>query len=335
MNLKKTIKSKIIAHLDGDLSGAELQELFSWIKKSKENARYYTELKDMWEASISNASEIADTGQEWERFLKKIDKRKKQRPSQYKLVLNAWMKVAAILVIGVLIGSIVVKFFDRMDDDTMYFTSVAPQGSVSQMILPDSTIIYLNAGSEIKYKIGENQKKREVFLNGEAWFKVTKIENRPFVVHTNYYDVNVLGTEFNVKTYEADSLVETTLEKGCVFISPSDKFKMSEIVKLLPNEQFVFDKKKRTLEVKKVNTKYFTAWKDNKLIFVNMNLKDLIVILERKYGVDIEVKNKAILNYHYDGSIKNETIIEVLEIIKNTLPIKYKIVGQKIEIESK
>ena len=223
MNLKKTIKSKIIAHLDGDLSGAELQELFSWIKKSKENARYYTELKDMWEASISNASEIADTGQEWERFLKKIDKRKKQRPSQYKLVFNAWMKVAAILVIGVLIGSIVVKFFDRMDDDTMYFTSVAPQGSVSQMILPDSTIIYLNAGSEIKYKIGENQKKREVFLNGEAWFQVTKIENRPFVVHTNYYDVNVLGTEFNVKTYEADSLVETTLEKGCVFISQGNR----------------------------------------------------------------------------------------------------------------
>ena len=61
-------------------------------------------------------------------------------------------------------------------------------------------------------------------------------------------------------------------------------------------------------------------------------MKELIVLLERKYGVDIEVKNKSILNLHFDGTIKNETILEILDVIKITLPIDYRIAGQKIEI---
>ncbi len=201
--------------------------------------------------------------------------------------------------------------------------------------MPDSTFIYLNAGSEIKYKIDENQKTREVILNGEAWFQVTKMKNKPFVVHTSSYDVKVLGTEFNVKTYESDSRVETTLEKGKVLISPLETSKMSKIVNLLPNEQFVYDKKEKTSIIRKVNTKQYTAWKDNKFIFINMSLKELIIILERKYGVDIEVENNAILKYHYYGTIKNETIIEILEILKKTLPVNYKIVDQTIQIFAK
>ena len=79
----------------------------------------------------------------------------------------------------------------------------------------------------------------------------------------------------------------------------------------------------------------FTAWKDNKLIFINMNLKELIVVLERKYGVDIEITDNIILDYHYDGAIKNETILEVLDLLKETLPINYKIEDQSILITKK
>lgn len=333
MDSKKSIKSKIIAHLDGEISAKELKKLFSWIQKSKENSRYYTELKDLWEASISNASEIAGTEYEWKRFLNNINKKDKEPSFNIKLFFTAWYKVAAILILGILIGSAIVKFTNW--SEPVYLTSIAPRGSISQILLPDSTLIYLNAGSEIKYKIGGIQKNREVILNGEAWFQVTKMKNKPFVVHTSTYDVKVLGTEFNVKAYESDSRVETTLEKGKVLISPSKTSKMSKIVKLLPNEQFVYDKKEKTSTIKKVNTKQYTAWKDNKFIFINMSLKELIIILERKYGVDIKVEDDAILKYHYYGTIKNETIIEILEILKKTLPVNYKIVDQTIKIVAK
>ncbi len=101
---------------------------------------------------------------------------------------------------------------------------------------------------------------------------------------------------------------------------------------LTPGEQLVFYTQKNTVEVKEVNTRMFTSWKDNKLIFINMNLKELIVLLERKYGVDIEITDNVILDYHYDGTIKDETILEVLDLLKETLPVKYKIEGQTILI---
>ncbi|HSM47078.1 MAG TPA: DUF4974 domain-containing protein, partial [Draconibacterium sp.] len=87
--------------------------------------------------------------------------------------------------------------------------------------------------------------------------------------------------------------------------------------------------------IRNVNTKWFTSWKDNKLIFINTSLRELVVLLERRYGVEIEVINKDILDFHFDGTIKNESIIEIMEIMKKALPIDYKITGQKIEITGK
>jgi ferric-dicitrate binding protein FerR (iron transport regulator) len=203
------------------------------------------------------------------------------------------------------------------------------------MVLPDNSIVYLNAGSQLKYSVEGLKGKREVFLDGEAWFEVTKNEKKPFVVHTPYYDVNVLGTQFNVKAYKSDAEIATTLEQGSVQITSSDNLKLAQTAILQPGEQLVYNTQNRTINVKDVETRMFTAWKENKLIFINMNLKDLFVVLERKYGVDIQVTNNLILNYHYDGTIKNETILEVLDLLKETLPIKYKIEGQTILITKK
>jgi ferric-dicitrate binding protein FerR (iron transport regulator) len=203
------------------------------------------------------------------------------------------------------------------------------------MVLPDNSIVYLNAGSQLKYAVEGQSGKREVFLDGEAWFDVTKNEKKPFVVHTSFYDVNVTGTQFNVKAYKNDEEITTTLEEGSVQITSSENFNLSENVVLRPGEQLIYSSLKKAIGVKNVETRMFTAWKDNKLIFINMNLKELFVVLERKYGVEIQVTNNLILNYHYDGTIKNETILEVLDLLKETLPIKYKIDGQTILITKK
>lgn len=244
--------------------------------------------------------------------------------------LNSFIKVAAAVVIGLFIGIYVTSI--KNTSEPVYYAAYSPRGSVSEMVLPDGSIIFLNSASRIKYSIDGEKGVREVFLNGEAWFEVEKNKKKPFVVHTPFYDVNVTGTQFNVKAYESDNIVTTTLEEGEVIINSTENFRLAESVTLKPGEQIVLNKESRELTIKTVNTKWFTSWKDNKLIFVNMNLKELIVLLERKYGVDIDVKNKAILDLHFDGTLKNETIIEILDIIKKTLPVNYKIVGQKIEI---
>ncbi len=259
-------------------------------------------------------------------------KQDQKSKSRIKKIIFSVSKIAAILVIGLLLG-LSVQYLKKTEP--VYFTSIAPKGSVSQMVLPDNTIVYLNAGSQLKYTVEGLKGKREVFLDGEAWFDVTKNEEKPFVVHTPFYDIKVTGTQFNVKAYSADEEISTTLEEGSVQVTSSENFKLSEPTALQPGEQLVYNTQNKTINVKKVETRMFTAWKDNKLIFINMNLKELFVLLERKYGVDIEVTNDLILDYHYDGTIKDETILEVLDLLKETLPVKYKIEGQTILITKK
>jgi len=258
------------------------------------------------------------------------EKEKKEKVAVFRL--DTWLKVAAALVLGIFIGSL---FFHKAEKaEPIFYTSMAPKGSVSQMILPDSTFICLNSGSSLKYTYSGEGRTREVFLDGEAWFDVRKSAKRPFIVHTGFYDVNVTGTEFNVKAYSDDNEVLTTLEEGTVEVTPG-RIRLQETVILKPGEQLSFNKETLSVVVKKVNTQWFTSWKDNKLIFVNMNLKELMVLLERKYGVDIRMDDPMILSYHYDGTLKNETILEVLNLLRETLPIRYKINNQVIEIKRK
>ncbi|AHW61531.1 FecR family protein [Draconibacterium orientale] len=331
MQEKQSIKSLIIAKLDGEISLQEKERLYNWMAKSKKNTRYYTEIKDLWEASLANASEIAKTSQEWERFKNRIAAHPNNIEKRLRIV--TWTRVAAILALGLLITNLVKPYFKPAVP--VYMTSIAPAGSVAQTILPDGTMIYLNAGSEIKYDVNAESNLREVFIDGEAWFDVERNEEKPFIVHTPYYDVKVLGTQFNVKTYKDEETVVTTLEEGSVQVLSTEQFKLQRNVVLKPGEQLAYNKTNKKLYIEEVDTRLFTSWKDNKLIFLNMSFADLIKLLERKFGVNIEVIDKTILDEHYTGTIKNETILEILNIIQHTHPIKYEIKGQKIIIQKK
>lgn len=329
MDSKHSIKKSIIAHLEGDLHGMELEELTTWVAKSNENARYYAKIKDIWEASLADVSKIADTENEWSRFLLRIKKDYQSNIFRYSSNAQIFYRFAAILIIGLVVGGVVIKY--SQINEPFFITTVTPKGSISQMVLADSTIVYLNAGSEIRYSPETKNKSREVFLEGEAWFNVTRNYQKPFVVHTQYYDVNVTGTQFNVKTYKNDNQITTTLEEGEIIISSTDQFQLAENIALKPGEQVIYDKNLHNIVVKEVDAKRFTSWKENKLMFLNLSFEELIVLLERKYGVDIEVEDREVLKYHYTGTIKNESIIEILEIVNIRYPLNIRLMDKKLE----
>ncbi len=280
-------------------------------------------------------TESKDTNKDYFKtlFAKVWSKIESLTPKAKSRSLFSFGRVAAAVIVGLLVGYFGSQNFTS--DTPAYYSAYSPKGSVSELTLPDGSRIALNAGSEITYSINGQHKKREVFLNGEAWFDVQKDEQKPFVVHTPAYDVNVTGTQFNVKAYDGENKITTTLEAGSVVLSSTDKCKLEAPIVLKPGEQAILNAETKQVVLKKVETQWFTSWKDNKLIFVNMSLKELRVLLERKYGVEIDIKNNKLLDLHFDGTIKNETIIEVLEYVKKTLPINYNIVDQKIEITAK
>lgn len=285
--------------------------------------------------------ELPDAGEnqtaatmEFERIWKRIEQ---ERPKSGSNVVK-WGTVlywsAAALLLGLICGTLVP---DRLFQapESLYYTAVAPKGSVSETILPDSSVIILNAGSSVRYAAARDGQVYEVYLEGEAWFEVEHKQKIPFIVHTGFYDIHVMGTKFNVKSYKDDDEVTTTLEQGSIQAQSSENLTLTDDIMLRPGEQLTYSKREKTLTVHEVNTTMYSSWKDNRLIFVNMSLKELIVLLERKYGVSINVPDPDILNYHYDGTIRNETIIEVLDILQETLPVYYEINDQEIEILKK
>jgi transmembrane sensor len=339
---EKNIETIVRKYLGGESNREELEKALELFSDPYHNLNLRPVLFRCWEkdekTGTNNLPQLKT-----ETILDKIHHRinieagRKKENHTKKTVLNLF-KIAAVLILGLFFGLLVQSL---QKTDPVFYTAIAPKGSISQMILPDSTMVYLNAGSELKYT-EESQKNlisrkggiRKVFLAGEAWFDVSKNEKKPFVVHTPYYNVEVLGTQFNVKAYPDDDEVATTLEKGKVKITSSEKYTLKETTTLHPGEQLVYTKNKG-INISDVNTRRFTAWKENRLIFINMNLKELFVLLERKYGVEIEVSDDMVLNYHYDSTITNETIIEVLNLIAETLSIQYKIEGQRIIIHQK
>ena len=243
-----------------------------------------------------------------------------------------FMKMAAVLVVGLIAGFFITHF---QKDPITWYTSIAPKGSISQVILPDSTMVYLNSGSEIKYTQNKGTRQREVYLSGEAWFDVAPNRQKPFFVRTPIYNVHVTGTRFNVKAYPEDNQVVTTIESGKVRVAFSENSRASTGQFLEPGQQLIYHKKNGKSTLHRVRPQMFTAWRNNQLIFINMNLKELFVLLERKYGVNIQVDDDIVLDYHYDGTIRNETILEVLDLLRETIPITYRISGQKVIINQK
>lgn len=329
----KNISNIIQKYVSGTSEKEELDCAISVLEDPYHNLELRPTLYKLWneENEIStDFPEVEDYNNILNQIHHRINLEKKiQKKSRFRKLGLSISKVAAVLVIGVGLGLFVQNYKKEFP---VYYTSIAPKGSVSQMVLPDNTMVYLNSGSEIKYSINGESGQREVFLKGEAWFQVTKNKEKPFIVHTPYYNINVHGTEFNVKAYPEDKEITTTLEKGSIEISSTKQFKIQSNQFLKPGEQLTYNKEHNSIQLKNVKTSLYTSWKENKLIFINMELKELITLLERKYGVDIEVEDDSILELHYDGTLKNETIIEVMNILQHSLPITYNITDQKLLI---
>lgn len=327
---KKSIKSKIIAHLNGELPEEEKKELLDWVCASKENSRFYAEVKDVWDSSQVNFIRNTVTLTEWEGFVNKIKNKERKRRFRF---LSGWKeieKIAAALVVGVLLG-VLVPYLTNTKEQGVFYAS-APYGAISKVVLPDSSVVILNAGSELKYELASKANSREVELEGEAWFDVTEDNKRPFFVKTAYYQVKVLGTEFVVKAYREDDKIITTLEEGVVQILSHNEFKLNKSINLKAGEQMVYSKKEHQYLIHQVDTERFSSWKDNRLEFIKMNLGDLIKLLERRYDVLIEIQDQSITDFHYSGTLTDESILEVVEILENTLPVRCELNGEKMVI---
>ena len=217
--------------------------------------------------------------------------------------------------------------------ELVYHTLKVPYGKRFNVVFSDGSKAYLNSGSVIKYpvKFIEN-KKREVFLEGEAFFDVTENKNELFVVNSNGINVEVYGTKFNVRNYSEDFNSDIVLVEGSVGIKNSE---ILEETILKPGFKGSVNKENFSVETTKVNTKIYTSWIDGEVIFRNETFSQILKKLERLYNVTIIDNRQELSNEFFNAAIdvENEDIGKVLNYFNKIYKIEYQIFDNKIIIK--
>lgn len=200
-----------------------------------------------------------------------------------------------------------------------------PRGGEYRVVLTDETAIHLNAESRLSYPVVFNQSKRDVYLQGEAFFEVAKDADMPFVVHTALANVEVLGTRFNVSTYEDDEVV-ITLDEGSVKVTQGDAEQV-----LLPGEQAIITNK--TITVRPVHVKDYTSWSTGVYEYKNTSLEVIVKQLSRWYDVDMTFASPAIGKRRFAGVIfRDKPLQYAIETLSQVSDVRFISKGNKIEI---
>jgi transmembrane sensor len=236
---------------------------------------------------------------------------------------------------------------------------ITRNGSKSNILLPDGSSVWLNAGSRLTYDSMYGTSLREVTLSGEAYFDVVKNPKKPFIIHTGKINIRVLGTIFNVRSYPEDKTIETSLIKGSIEVSfPSQP---SKKIILKPNQKLIVDKTESNasgntnrgaadlnplISIQHLNrigsdsSITETGWMENRLYFDDMSFHELLKLMERKYGISFQVADASLDTIHFTGSFQNESVTQALDALRltakqSTTDFNYEIKGNQVSIYNK
>lgn len=205
-----------------------------------------------------------------------------------------------------------------------YNTLVTPNGKTFQIALPDGTMVWMNAGSSLKYPTYFEGNERTVVLTGEAYFEVAHNAKMPFKVFSNGQEVEVLGTHFNVRAYQNEPVFKTTLLEGKIKITEGDN---SSLVK--PGQQIVVSLDKHSMKTKEVNAELAIAWKNRLFYFENARYDEIMREIERWYDVDVIYKGK-IPDERFEGAIQKDLKLnQVLKMLESN-DIHFKVSGKEV-----
>lgn len=235
--------------------------------------------------------------------------------------IRSYKKYYAIAaVLAGLALSILFIFYSSKKD---LVSITAQTGTIKQFDLPDGSHIALNAGSTLQFPEKFDQQTREVYLTGEALFKVKSDKTHPFIVHSGNYSTKAVGTVFNIKAFSNEDHITISLIKGRVLIS--NKFNTLHDQVLLPMQMLTAYKTTNRISINNFNPEMVTSWRARELRFKDEPLPEVFNSIARKYGIAVSYNEKVFKNCRVNGAFTTESVTEVLEVLKFALRFNYKI----------
>jgi len=195
------------------------------------------------------------------------------------------------------------------------------QGEKSEITLADGTKVWLNESSQLTYP-DHFGNERIVQLKGEAFFDVAKDATRPFIIETNKSDITVLGTSFNVRSYEEEAETTVAVRTGKVRFQPN---KSAQKWELTANERISYDYANQRFNKEDADTPNEWTWHSGQLAFKNTKLKEVITTMEKQYGVKIQLSNTELYECrHYSGAFDNGDVEEIIEALRLAINFRLK-----------
>jgi transmembrane sensor len=346
-------------NLSGEASQEEQEELMQLLQQNPQWMQHYDMMKTMWKPAAEKEENVDDparirhilqlaAAESGEAPVIPIGKHRNRR--------RLYMAAAAVAAIAIIWSAAWYMLDNNASAGLHQQEIVAQKGSKTRTLLPDGSTVWLNAGSKITYA-NFSGPVREVTLEGEAYFDVVKQPNRPFIVHAADINIKVLGTAFNVKSYDEDRTVETTLIRGLVQITRKNDAPGQAIL-LQPSQKIVLNKNDRLQQsgedgknaafadknampkiqlldsTQKENELAETGWIYNRIEFRGDHFEELALKLERWYNITIHFEDEQVKKLTFNGSLESETVEQAFLALKEAAPFRYEIRENEIYIKS-
>jgi len=329
MEEKLPIGERIVDHLlNGEKTTVNDELINEWQQANPDNINDLKKYREIL-SSTESANQLGkfNSTNAWNKVDSKLQNHK-LRVSRLRNMAYAASGMAASLLIFLSL-----TFYTNLFTPTEATIAMSTNyGSRSEVVLPDGSVVKLNAGSSLEYHFDKEQKIRTVDFSGEAFFEVAK-SKQAFVIHTpDGLEVKVLGTKFNLCAYPEDRFAQTSLVEGKVELSIDGSAGMV----LKPGQIAAFDKQSKVLNYTVGEVSHQVGWTQDKLYMDNMSLQDVCTHLERWYDVNITLSDQDMgERIHYTGVLKEQTVVDVLNALRRLSSIRYEIKGKDIRISGK
>jgi transmembrane sensor len=315
---KNKVPVNLIAkYLNGEANTDDIIDLEKWKSQSGDNRKVFDEYRTIWEKTgqLSLFADI-DIENEWNVFLENIDlEKEKIKKEQRSTAWKPLIRIAAIIVAGIILSVTGLFVYQGLRYEKLY-----AKNEVLEIGLPDGSSVTLNRGSKMIHP-KKFDDIREISLNGEAFFEVTRDPARPFVVRSGEVIVEVLGTSFNFYAYKKENVAQVIVESGKVAVyNDDDSSGRKDILK--KGERMIYSRKDGVRTIQPNTDINYKSWKTGILRFENSSLQYVVNLLEKHYQERITLVNSRLNECRITVSFNNKSLDYVLETITETLGLK-------------